>query len=1052
MIPVHAHLEFDTLEDLLSDRLDEPSRRGAEAHLAGCRECRGRLDSTAANLGAVEWIADALSAASEGPKGLASAHRASGPDATGPISLPERLGHFRIIRELGRGGRGVVFLAEDARLRREVALKVLSRRASDAVRWEELQAEAQALAALDHPAVARIHSLEVLDGVAFLCLEWVRGETLGMRLQRGVPPLPTLLSIARRIASGLEAAHQRGVVHLDLKPQNIVLSARGTKILDFGLARFLDANEDATFALSGTPGFMSPEQVRGEPTDARADVWAFGCVLYACLTGKPPFGGAEVVDRWAATLDAEPDWTEIRKAQTGLQSLVRACLQKNPAQRPASGAELVERLDRILETSVDAARIPVPSTSWIGRAREMTELRRALDTSRLVTVTGTGGVGKSRLALEAMRVEGSWRTLWVELASIDSGAGFLEALAAVLGARSGGRMTLEEAVLRHLTEEPTLLVLDNCEHLVGQCAAWVARALTDPRSSERLRFLATSREALRVPGETTVVLGGLDLQVEARLLFEARAREAWPALDLGEAERETIDAICQRLEGVPLALELAAANLRRLPLEEIERRLRDDLDSLGATRDPLRHHRTLDALFDWSYERLRPDERAVFTQLSVFRGGWTLEAAQRIVVSGEDPWPEWRVGDLMARLIDASLIELAVGTRAGAAGGWRYRMLEPLRMYAARRYAGAVAGQARHRAYYAEVAEDRAAGLTGFDQERSLHALAAEADNLRGALRSSLESLDLRTGLRLTAALGRFWQNRGWFEEGAAWCEQMIEAATGAAGGQAKIASLFESGEGSRAMVSTWVFGGIFAAIRGDAARAHEWIDAAENLARTTGSDMGLSMAWNAAGGLALQEGRRAEARDHFGRALEVRRRRDDRWGVASLLNNLAVLDLEDGRFASSRALAQECLQIRTDLGDRHGACMAMINLANVDIREELFASAGLRLEASLSIARSLESPLIVATIEYNQGRVAARTGELDRAAEYFERSRDAHHSRSALGGEARALEGLAEVSYLKGDARAAKDALVRAAALYRTLGDDPAAERVGRLLAHPPA
>ena len=1039
MKPSRPHLDFDDLEDLLSERLDQPGRRRVEAHLAGCGECRERLDSTAANLGAEEWIAGGF------PAEMAA--QEAGPVSS--VSVPERLGHFRVVRELGRGGRGAIYLAEDTRLGREVALKILARGVTGE-HWHDLQAEARALAALDHPHVARVYSLDIFEGRAVLCMERVQGETLASRLQRGPLPLPTALTILRCVAAGLDAAHRRGLVHRDLKPANVVLSPAGTKIVDFGLARFLDDGETGTFEVAGTPGFMSPEQVRGEPVDERADVWAFGCLLYACLTAAPPFGGAEAADRWAATLESDPDWAALAGTPAAVQSLVRSCLQKDAHLRPGSGSDLLERLNRCTGEPVEHTRVPGLPNSWVGRTRELTQLVRCAESSRLVTIVGVGGIGKSRLAREFVRAHSRDRVFWLELAPLDPQAQFLDVIAPMLGADVMPQESVASSILRRLIEEPTLLVLDNCEHVIEACAPWVFRLLTDARTERGLRILATSREPLRVSGETTLGLSGLNLPDEARALFEARAHDAVPSLTFTEDDRIRIDSICRRLDGIPLALELAAANLRRLPLDEIERRLKDDLGGLGATRDPLQHHRTLEALFDWSYERLLPDERRVFSQLSTFRGGWTVEAARNVVSAGERESPEWWISDVLARLTDRSMIELRTARDDSAAEGWRYRMLEPVRLFAAARHPEPAAGRARHRRYYADFARNQSRQLTGPGQAPALRALAVEMDNLRAALRSCLECSDATTGLRLTAALGRFWQNRGWITEGVSWCREVIqlaerERATSPdgteSGGEALPSN--DDADAGRAHVTTLVFGSALSGVCGETETAHRWIAEGERLARLTGWEHGLAMVWNAEGGLALQEGRRPHARACYARALDVRRRLSDTWGVASLLNNLAVIDLEDGDFASSRSLAEECLQLREEVGDENGVCMALINLANIDIREGTLDRAASHLQRGREIASSLDNVLALSTIEYNLGRIALKTQRVEDAKAHFLRSRDLHRSRKAAVGEAFALEGLAEISRAEGDAASVEALLSRAIRLYGEVGDGGNAERL---------
>src|SRR5512135_1278782 len=280
------------------------------------------------------------------------------------------LTHYRITEKLGQGGMGEVYRAEDTNLSRQVAIKVLPDEFShDAERLARFEREAKLLASLNHPNIAAIHGLEEHEGKRFLVLELVEGQTLAERLKKGRIPLDETLEVCRQIAEGLEAAHEKGIIHRDLKPANVKVTPEGkVKILDFGLAKAFqgelsapDVSKSPTLTsqmthagiILGTAAYMSPEQAKAKPVDKRADIWAFGCVLYECLTGKRAFGGETVTETVAAILKSDPDWTLLPAGiPLPVRSVLRHCLEKDPSLRLHDIADArVEMQDEGIEPS-----------------------------------------------------------------------------------------------------------------------------------------------------------------------------------------------------------------------------------------------------------------------------------------------------------------------------------------------------------------------------------------------------------------------------------------------------------------------------------------------------------------------------------------------------------------------------------------------------------------------------------------------------------------------------------------------------------------------------
>jgi serine/threonine protein kinase len=261
---------------------------------------------------------------------------------------PEFLGHYRVEGELGRGGMGVVYLGQDTRLQRRVAIKVLPQAiARDAKTLARFEQEARILATLDHPNIATIYSLEQAEDVSFITLQLVPGETLADRLSKGPLTLEDAIDVGRQTASALEAAHEKGVIHRDLKPANIQVTPDGAiRILDFGLAQMLRSDsslEDPPEKVTGTLGYMSPEQLQAFPPDVRADIWSFGCILYESLTGTKAFEGSNVSEVFNATLSADPDMDRLPES---LRELVERCLRKDPSDRWSTFSEVREALER----------------------------------------------------------------------------------------------------------------------------------------------------------------------------------------------------------------------------------------------------------------------------------------------------------------------------------------------------------------------------------------------------------------------------------------------------------------------------------------------------------------------------------------------------------------------------------------------------------------------------------------------------------------------------------------------------------------------------------
>ncbi|WP_375482809.1 LuxR C-terminal-related transcriptional regulator [uncultured Mycobacterium sp.] len=420
--------------------------------------------------------------------------------------------------------------------------------------------------------------------------------------------------------------------------------------------------------------------------------------------------------------------------------------------------------------SIAAHNLPSQFTSFVGRRQQMTELRKVLEQSRLVTLTGAGGVGKTRLAVEAASqlaaeyADGVW---YVDLAPITDPDLVPVTVARALGLLDQpGRSTID-TLLRLIRDRQMLLVLDNCEHLLDACAELVVALLA---SAPALTLLATSREPIGVAGEATWRVPSLSVADEAVELFVDRARLAQTSFSISDDNAAVIAEICQRLDGMPLAIELAAARVRALSLGEILDSLHDRFRLLtGGSRTAVRRQQTLRASVDWSHALLTEPERVLFRRLAAFMGGFDLEAAQ--AVAGSGPVERYQVIDQLTLLVDKSLV-----VAENASGRTRYRLLETVRQYAQEKLGEsgeADAVRTRHRDHYTAIAA-RLDAPAGRDYEHRLEQAETEIDNLRAAFMWSREKSDIELALALASSLQPLWLTRGRLLEGLTWFDTAL--------------------------------------------------------------------------------------------------------------------------------------------------------------------------------------------------------------------------------------------------------------------------------------
>jgi predicted ATPase/class 3 adenylate cyclase/Tfp pilus assembly protein PilF len=650
--------------------------------------------------------------------------------------------------------------------------------------------------------------------------------------------------------------------------------------------------------------------------------------------------------------------------------------------------------------------LPQQVTSFIGRERELAELQRLLAKTRLLTLTGSGGCGKTRLGLQvaADAIEQYPDGVWlVELAPLADPGLVPQTVATVLGLKEGPGTPMVKTLGSYLKDKRLLLLLDNCEHLLDACAQLVDTLL---RQCPHLKILASSREALGIGGEQAYRVPSLSLPdpkqahtpasvapFEAVQLFTERALLARPDFQVTDPNAATLASICYRLDGIPLAIELAAARVRSLSVEVIDRKLDQRFLLLtGGSRTALPRHQTLRSLIDWSYDLLHEPEKLLLQRLSVFAGGWTLEAAEPVCAG--DGLQDQEVLDLLTSLCDKNLVVVEQND-----GNYRYRLLETVRQYARERLLESGGGDAlrkRHRDYFLALAEEAEPKLQGAEQSAWLRRLDEEHDNLRSAMDWSLAEAGSRAGLRLCGTLQQFWWTRGYLSEGREWCVRLL----GKVG----------AGERTPERAKALNVAGVLARHQSDypAARArHE-----ESLAilRELKDRRGVADSLNNLGNVAWEHGDYPSAQALHQESLATARDLGDRYSIARSLNNLGIVAGEQGDLASARALFEESLAISRELRNRIGIGDSLNNLGNVAYAQGDYPTARVLFEEDLAIGRELGDLSEIARSLNNLGNVAYNQSDNPTAQLRFEENLAIERELGYRRGIAYALEGLAAV------------------------------------------
>jgi non-specific serine/threonine protein kinase len=600
--------------------------------------------------------------------------------------------------------------------------------------------------------------------------------------------------------------------------------------------------------------------------------------------------------------------------------------------------------------------VPAPLTVFVGRERELAEIARLVAAHRLVTLVGAGGVGKTRTAIEVaagVRAMFSDGVTLVDLSAVPDAALLPGAAARALGVEDRAGAGLEERMVRVLRPQCRLVVLDNCEHLRSASA----RLATDVLAAcPQVTVLATSREGLAVPGEVTWRVPSLafpwpehlptleELEgYEAAALFLERARAARPGLTIGPGDVAAVAAICFHLDGIPLALELAAALTGALSLDDIASRLTGRFELLAGSGTGPARQQTLRASVEWSSQLLAAGERGLFRRVAIFSGGWTLDAAEA-VCAGE-PAPTQDAARLLAALVGKSLVQ---ADQSGSAT--RYRLLETIRAFAHEQLAAS--GEldelrARHAGYFAELAERSAPLLLGPGQARWARRLDQESENMRAAGQWCAEDrARAGLGLRLASGLWEYWHIRGRLEEGARWLEGALTAA-GAPAGASAAASVPATAAALNGL-------GLIVSLRGEHERGRDLFTQSAGLYQRAGDLRGQCRAWTHLGNARTLLGDLAGAAAAFDTGLALARRTGDPWYEPFALYLSGWAAAVSGDVGRGRPLVAESSRLFAKIGDHRGVGYALVVLGDCLLRDGQPADAAPVLREGISIFEDL--------------------------------------------------------------------------------------------------
>ena len=983
-IKLSPELRFQYLDGVCSDDVD--TRREVESLLASFDDAESFMETPAAH-----EVADVIHQAKNLEKGKC-------------------FGHYEIIQQIGTGGMGEVYLARDKKLDRKVAVKILNEQfRCHESNLNRFVSEAKAASALNHPNILVIHEFGESIEAHYIVSEFVSGKTLREILREISLQLGEILDISIQIASALSAAHKAGILHRDVKPENVMIREDGiVKVLDFGLAKLIeqpaiDAEAATRFQteagmILGTANYMSPEQARGKRVDARTDIFSFGCMLYEMLTRRQAFTGETINHIIVAILEKEPPSLSlfVRDFPAEIERILKKCLEKNIEKRYESAKDLLadlRALQKRLEFEVELERSSAPDKSWqaetqafeaeidaetqpnmplptqpaimlspnnltenlepiIGREKEIAEIKDLLKQTsvRLITLTGIGGAGKTRLAqavAEDLLSDFPDGVFFVELAAIADAELVASTIAQPLGVKEAGGKPLLEILKDYLGDKRMLLVVDNFEQVTG-AAPQIRELLKAPG----LKILITSRALLHLSVEREYIVPPLAAPTEIRetslekiagyeavKLFVERARQAKRGFVLTEENAAVVGEICARLDGLPLAIELAAARVRILAPQAILAKLENRLKLLtGGASDLPARQQTMRGAIEWSYGLLSEDERELFRRLSVFAGGFTFEAAEAVCGGRESDRQEIDFLDLVTSLVDKNL--LATKEQFDGAGT-RFRMLEVVREYALESLESSGEDETTrrtHAEYFLALGEEAEPHLQAVQGVEWLNRLEEEHDNLRTALSWSLEN-EPETAARLAGSLTLFWNFHGHLAEGHQWFEKVLDCRC-------------DIPANTRWKILYGI--GLIAILQGNYHSGRNFLEQSIDTANLASDRRRAAISANTLAMALFELGNLRQARTLTEESLAIGKELNDKYVIARALLTSGELARSEDDYEAARRFYEEALEFFEQIGIKNGLAGTLINLGAITYLQGDFKMSRFYYEKGLKMCRKL--------------------------------------------------------------------------------------------------
>lgn len=910
---------------------------------------------------------------------------------------------YHIVEFLGKGGMATVYKAYQENLNRFVAIKFLHPNlADDPLSQQRFRQEAQSVASLKHPNIVQIYDFAYENDIYYIVMEFVEGSTLEaqlsqLRRSQQLLSLEDALRTIRDLGQALAHAHARGIIHRDIKPGNVMVENSGRVVLmDFGLARLLDTPHLTVTGLAiGTPSYMAPEQIKGQAIDTRADIYSLGVLCYQLVTGRLPFAGDSTYGMIYQHLNETPLSPQqiVPDVPYNVSQIILKALAKNPDKRYLTIEALLDDLATpelavvTLEEDKTGSTPTTPLTptppnylpsipsSFIGREQELLTIQEKLRQSdiRLLTLIGPSGTGKTRLALHvtySMLSDLAYGAFFVDLTTLPDPALLPDAIARLVGLTEEGNTPLEEQLQHHLHERQLLLVLDNFEHML-EATPFVSKLL---QHAPLLKILATSREPLRLYGENLYQVAPLALpnlkqlytptalsQFPSIRLFMARAQAVEPDFALTDHNARQVAELCVHLDGLPLAIELAAAQIYTYTPAELVAQLNNRLGLLSdGPRDRSARQQTMRGAIEWSYNLLPPEEQALFDRLGVLVGKFNLAAAAAIVGN-----------TALASLVTKNLLQ----QENRSDGSFRYSMLQLLRSYALEQLMQKqelAHWKEQHANYFLTLAEQAEPYLTGPEQAHWFDQLAEGHDNFRAALDWSLNGGRYPVALALTGILWRLWAVHSHLNEGSRWLEKTLN----------------RNQRTSVALRAKALLGaGRLAFFQNRYKEAQGFLEECLALYQALRNQPAQASVLNNLGELALDLNQIDQAHHYFEEALLLYRDSQDRRGVVRTLNNLGQLAFLRKQYEEAEEFLLKCLTMEREAGTPEGLAVTLNSLGEVARIQGKTEDAAAFYQESLDLYGALNYPIGVAVVLHNLGCLELQRNHYQEAVAKFKLS-----------------------------------------------------------------